>query len=467
MPELREVTPAYTAWKIAEGSAQIAFLSLPENVIHVAKLAVLDSVGCMAGGSTVEPGRKLLQMLSTWASMGGGVVVGSPARLAVPHAAYANAYLANVLDYDDTYDGLGHPGAPIVAAALAAGEAARASGSDLLAAVVAGYEVCIRIADAIRPSPDRIHQVWGQGTILIFGAAVAAGRLLGLGTERLVDALGLAGVHAPVPAVRKFGYSARPLSWIKNNFGWTSMGGVLSAQLAGLGFGGNRSIFDGAEGFWVMASSDRCEIREMTDGLGTDYRMAGLSFKPYPACRYIHTTLDALTALVNRYEITPERVDRIIVRSAKKVLDYADYTPRTLVDGQFSIPYLAAMVILRRSPGYAWSDEASLSSPTVATLARKVAFEHNPAADTYYRNLRVASEVEVRLADGTTVSQAVTVPSGDPQHSLSTETLAEKFLSLAEPVLGPAQSQTLLDTILSLEAVQDISEIMPLAQPGQ
>jgi 2-methylcitrate dehydratase PrpD len=207
------VPERYASEVLAEILAAAQYDDFPEPIVSKAKEAILDALGCMIGGSTLQPGQVVLQMVTAMGGAPEATVVSLKQRVPTPWAAYANSYLANLLDYDDTYGGVGHPGGPIVAAALAVGDQRRASGKDFLAAVILGYEAAIRIAEAIKPTSDRAQRVSGQGTIFVYGAATAAGRLFGFEAEQLADALTLAGTHAPVPTVRKFGYSAGP-AWV-------------------------------------------------------------------------------------------------------------------------------------------------------------------------------------------------------------------------------------------------------------
>lgn len=459
------VLEKYTSEILAELLAAPQYDDFPEPIVGKAKQAILDSFGCMIGGSILQPGQIVLEMI---ASMGGkpeATVVSLRERVPTPWAAYANAYLANLLDYDDTYGGLGHPGGPIIAAALAVADQHRASGQDFISAVILGYEAAVRIGEAVKPTSDRAKRVSGQGTIFVFGAATAACRLLGLTAGQLADVLTLAGTHSPVPAVRKFGYSARPLSWIKNNLGWASMGGVWASMLVQKGFRGNRSFFDGDTGFWLMTSSDQWNKERLLTPFGEDYALAHLSFKPYTSCRYIHTTLDALTEIIRQHGVIVDKVKRIIIKSTKKAQDFADYAPHGPIDGQFSMPYVVAMTLLGIPPGHAWQLEERLTDPNVMEIARKVTITEDQEAEKYWQDLRVVSTVGVELVDGRYYEESVVTPKGDPDNPLSNQDLVEKFMALAEPVVGEPRSEELLGHLDSLETLQDFSTLAELLRP--
>src|SRR5207247_5197930 len=212
-------------------------------VVGAVKRLVLDHLGCALGGSRTPLARAAADVAV--ADRGSGAtVIGTRRRAAPGPAAFANATAANALDYDDT-GATGHPGATVIPAALALGEVRDRSGADVLAAVLAGYEVWSRIAGAIQPSWERRVRVYGNGVTQTFGAAVAGARLLGLDTEATLCALGLAGAFAPLPHDGKIGWEEGRISWVKDNVAWPAEGGVRAALLAERGFRATREVLDG------------------------------------------------------------------------------------------------------------------------------------------------------------------------------------------------------------------------------
>ena len=194
-------------------AAALRWEELPPAVQAKTRELVLDSIGCAVGGTVLAASRALAEMVAEWGGQPEAQVMGVALRAPAAHAAYVNAYLANALDFDDTYLVIGHPGAAVIPTALAVGEARGASGEAVLAAIVAGYEVACRIGYAITPTLQRFDQVFGLPTWHTWGAVVAAGRVLGLKPEQLADAMGVSGPHAMVPHVRKYGLEDRPVSW--------------------------------------------------------------------------------------------------------------------------------------------------------------------------------------------------------------------------------------------------------------
>jgi 2-methylcitrate dehydratase PrpD len=404
-------------------------------------------------------------VIDLFCEMGGkreATILATKDRLPCLHACYVNAYLANVLDFDDTYSTISHPGSMVVPPALAVAEMLGLGGQRLLTAVVVAYEVSLRIATAIQPTRSRARQVWGWNTHQIFGAVTATCKLMDLDREHVTHAFGLAGVNAPVPSVRKEGYdlAERPFSWAKNNYGWAAMGGVLAAFLASKGFLGNRFILEGERGFWVMAGSDSCDFAALTSGLGDDYLICDTSFKPYAACRYTHTALDAVRTILSRERVDPYQVETVVVRTFSELRDNFLGEPENIIDAQFNLPYLVALEISGRSPSWGLS-ETDLHRDDVRDLARKVEVVAEPEADSaFFERRAMPSAVELHLAGGKVLSASLETPRGGPGQRMSREGLLEKFHRLVDPVWGPERAERFAETVRGLEEVEDIASLI-------
>lgn len=453
-----------TTCMLAEYISRAEFEDLPEKVIDAAKGFVLDSLGCALGGSQLKPGKIIISLLGEMGGKPEATILSTKTRVPCLNAVYVNSSLANLLDFDDSYNALGHPGATTIPPGLALGESLGVSGRIFLLAVILGYEVMIRIGRAITPSPDRFKKVMGLSVFQIFGAVVTAGKLLGLDTQRMAMAMGFAGASAPVPNSRKIGLELddRPFSWIKNNYGWASMGGVLAAKLAAKGFIGSQRIFEGDRGFWIMASSDQCDYQKMTHGIGTDYLMLKNSYKPYSACRWAHSSLDATAKLMKDNSFDPERITFIEVNSFEEIANKFGVTkPDNIIDAQFSLPYLIALELLGRSSRFGLR-EGDLEDPRVFRMAKKVLLcEDAEATERFTKDRVMPSRVVIRMDDGKTLSETVTVPKGDPDNNLSRNEVLSKFRQLAAPVVGEGETERLIEVIDHLEGVEDISELIP------
>ena len=407
----------------------------PDDVAAAARACLLDSLGCMLGGTRVAEVTTAVRLVLGWGQTTEAGVPGLTGRYPAPLAAYAAAQFANALDYDDTVLGVGHPGAAVVATALAVGQARQADGPDLLRAIVAGYEAAVRIGRATAPSRERAQAVRGHPWA-VFGAAAAAATLLGLDAGEMAEAFGLSAQHALVPTVGK--WYDRPISPLKNNYGWAAAGGILAAALVAEGARTQRGVLDGETGFWVMASSDRWQPDVALAGLGTNFAIRQVEFKPFAACRYMQTALDALGQILARHRPEPAAVHEVVIRAAARAHVFADYAPRTLLDAQFSLPFAAAALLLGRP-----LTRFDPVDDELAELAHRVRIETDPVFEPRASFTGLPARVELRLTGGELLTARVDVPPGDPSRPLSADDLRRKFLDLAVPILGGGTARSL------------------------
>jgi 2-methylcitrate dehydratase PrpD len=437
----------------------------PDDVVTHAEHLVLDSLGVMLGGTRLEQAQIVTEF---WAEQGGtpaATVPGASERLPLPTAAYLNCYLANLLDYDDTYSGraIGHPGATVVPAAVAVAEATGADTRSLLEAVLVGYECSIRVGDAIMPTPERSAQVVGTGTWQIFGPAAAAAKLLDCDAEQVADALGMAGMNAPVPLVRKVGIASPGFQWLKNNYGWAAMGGVVAAELAARGFLGSRDIFDGPTGFWRMAASDSFDEAVLHRDLDEWWAVRDVSFKPYSSCRWTHAALDCVLDLRERVE--PDEIRSIRVDTFREGAAL-DSVPDTVFEAQFSLPFVVAVALLGYEPGFEWLSADRVEDPEVAALVERVETHADPEMTAWYEaDGQMAAAVTIQTTAGEDLTARTDDPRGDPAKQLSYDAVRTKFHQLADPLLGESAADAVEATALSLTEARPINSLTdPLAQ---
>ncbi len=428
-----------TAYFLADLTHQISANSLPASVLDKTADLILDSIGCMIGGTCTEQGQKIIDIFSAMKGIEEAAVYGTSRRLPLLNSIYTNAYTASTLDMDDTYDG--HPGSTVIPVALSMGEALGASGKQVLEAIVAGYEVGIRISNGIKPTAERTEKVRGINTWQIFCATAVAAKLLELDREQTAHAYGHAAIHASVPSLRKWGFIDGKIQWLKNNFGYTCYGGVLSAMLAQNGFIADTTIFDGEDGFWIMASSDQCDYNAIRTPADIFY-IHKVHTKPYAACRHIHPTLDAIEAIVQKHRIEPQQIDRIQVETFYEVVkDYTSF-PTLPFDIVFSAPFLIALMLHRIPPGPEWFELTRLTDKSLRQTAAKVHFEEWDEASRLYPlvNRELMSRVTLTANSGEKLFEEIRIPKGDPRNPMSAAEIAAKFHKLTDKVIGEERS---------------------------
>jgi 2-methylcitrate dehydratase PrpD len=440
------------------------FADFPKKVVERAKTCLMDSVGCALGGYNTQLSRVVFGVVKEMSGKDESTLYGDGAKVPCANAAFANAVATNALDIDDT--AFGHPGATIIPAALAVGESIGCSGKDLLTAIICGYEVEARITAAIQPSPERFLMVWGIGTPQIFGATAAAAKLLRLDSPSMASAFGIAGTFAPVPSERDcWSWTKRPLHWVKDDVAFPAYGGVLSTLLAKRSFIGSRNILDGDKSFYIMAGSDRCDYDRMTRGLGEIYDILNVSFKPYASCKRTHPCLDAIKSIVETYSLKPENIENVNVKMFAPIQnEFTDYSPMNIVDAEFSLPYVAAMVILGEKAGPNWFTEDKLRSSRVLSLAKKVEVndQDEEAKKALLYNGKTIGKVTITTKDGRTFKERRNFARGDPERPLTEAEFREKFIHLASFVLSQSRIEKLIETINEIEKTKDIRQFTQL-----
>jgi 2-methylcitrate dehydratase PrpD len=450
-----------------------SFEKLPSAVVEKAKIHILDSIGCVLGGSRSAIGRSVLK---TFKAMGGepeATLIGGGLKVPTIHAAFVNGTNANALDFDDAYlsNAIGHPGSSTIPAALAAAEWRPANGREIINAIVTAYEVGNRIGLGIQPTKERLDKVWGFGTWQTFCAVIAAAKIIKLNFEQLFNAFGVAGATAPLPCTQKWGWdiSERPIHWVKEPTGWPCWTGTLAAILAENGFIGNRYILDGENGFWIMAGSDQCDYEKMISGLGEEYTILNdMSIKPYSCCRWQHPALDGLKLIMQNNKLAAEEIAEININTFYWVKTQEIYEPAGVVDAQFAIPFTAAMIVLGRKPGPGWYAEENLEDPLIKEISKKVKVKIDPELDRVYVNEgEQTAKVEVITTSGARYSEHIKIPSGDPRNPLSYGEIEDKFVTQASYVLNQETIKRVLELIADFENIRDIKAFMALLVGNQ
>lgn len=452
---------------LAQYAVETGFENHPTDTVELAKTFVLDNLGCMIGGAQTILGGTMIETIGVMGGAPQASVVGGSIMVPTIQAALINGTTANALDFDETLHGLGHPSSSVIPAALALGERKKVTGRELITAILVGYDIGNRVGRAIQPSYERLKQVWCVGTWQTFGAVAAAAKILGHNLEKTLNAYGIAGATAPLPNTQKWGWdlSERPIHWVKEPTGWPSWTGTLAAELAAGGFIGNRYILDGANGFWIMAGSDRCDFERMTEGLGQDFEIRHLSIKPYSSCRWQHAALDCVQELMTRYAITPEQIERVTVRSFDWVASHEIYAPKDMVDAEFSVPHTVAMVLLGHPPGSRWYAPDVLHDPDVIAFSRKITVKMDEEINrAYHAEGKIGARVEITTIEGEVYEVASDSPRGDPSNPLSQVEVEEKFRGLAKETLSEDAVGQLIEGVRRLEELEDITSLLRLTR---
>jgi len=441
---------------IAKYIERIKYNDIPRAAIEKIKLCILDSIGCALGGSMTDEGNIVIKSLLKGGGQGSSTIFGHKIRTSLSSAVFINSVFTNILDFDDTY--IGHPGATIVPVALNVGEFRNISGKDIITAMIIGYEIAIRIGIGLRSTVERKY-VHGHGTWQVFGSTVTASKLLGLNNEEMVNALGIAGANAPVPSVMKTVFGLTGPTIAKNNFGIASEVGVISALLAGNGFSGPKDIFDGETGFWRMIGTNHCDLDRVFDNLNSEYKILNVAFKPYPCCRLIHSSIEAVMNTLNENDIALRDVEKIVIKNISPLSSqpFSAQEPKNMTEAQFSLPYVIACAIRNISP-LEWCKNIMNSS--LLEVARKVESRVDSNADNSFQNDpgKIPATAIVYIKNGKEYSNKVEIPKGDPRNPFTEEALKGKFKKLTIGALGD-KDKAIVNMIMKLEKLENINSL--------
>ena len=450
--------------KLAQFVAELSYDDLPDAVIERTKLLILDITGIMIRARhDAESTPSMIAAIGRLGLAAGDCsVIGDGRRYAPTAAALANGTLAHSLDFDDTHAaGSLHSSAPIVPAALAAAEMTGASGKDLIAACVAGYEVQIRLALALNPSDHYDRGFHPTATCGVFGAAAAVAKLLGLHVRGVEHAFGIA-LSQAAGSMQFLADGA----WTKrSHVGQAASNGLICATLAAEGFKGPAEAFEGKWGF-LAAYAPNPDESKVTAGLGSHWETLRLAVKPYPSCRYSHAAMDGLIALQRAHGFTADDVEEVEIglpETGYKIIGEpaaAKVSPTSVVEGQFSMPFCAAVAL--REGGLAWDDYARyIDDSDTAALCKRVETVVDPRAQAAFpANMAAAVRVRTRDSEYRTF---VEVPKGEPDNFMSQAEFKSKFDGLCAPYLDDNRRTRLADALLALEDANSVTAICSLS----
>ncbi|MCA1644970.1 MAG: MmgE/PrpD family protein [Chloroflexi bacterium] len=452
-------SPARTvAGALAEFCMDLHWDTLDDQVQVRTRELLLDLIGVALAGSRQPSSPPAVEVAVRLGGQGQASVIGADRRTSAVWAALANGTAAHAVELDDvTTESSLHPGVAVIPAALALAEELGATPAALLEAIVAGYEVTMRVGNALNPASAYARGFHPTGIAGVFGATMAAGRLLGLDVDALTNALGIAGTLA----AGSLEYLADG-AWTKRlNPGWAGHAGITAAHLARAGFSGPASVFEGRLGV-LHAYSDAPFPERLLADLGRPLQIMRVSIKPYACCRYNHGLIDCVLRVVQTHKVAPPDVARIrlgvLSGGALLVADPIDQkrTPQTVVDAQFSAPYAAAAALVFGRGGIDVYTPECLQDAHVRALMARTDCYRDADLDARYPKQWPAS-AEIHLTDGRVLATHVEFATGEPENPVPRNALIDKFASLTEATLSNATEAA--ERILTLDTQPSLSRL--------
>jgi 2-methylcitrate dehydratase PrpD len=427
--------------QLAEHFSGTTFERQPPLALHEMKRLLIDYVGVALAGSQTASGR----IAGDFASRTGGIpeasVIGRPGRVPAVHAAFANAIAQHSLELDDIdEEALFHYAPPVMSATLAVSQQVGASGRDVLNAALGGCEMMARLSRATNPEL-RNRGFHSTPTCGAFGAAVAAGRLLGLSAEQMTSAIGLAGAQAS-GLMEMYGTSMQK----RFNPGPAARNGVTAAQMASLGFTGADTILEGERGFG-RAFAGKLDVAPLTDGLGEVVPVV-VEYKPYSCARPIHNAIDCALELRPKLHGRLDTIESITVRRHPMWAHYHGISrPRTYHEAQMSLPYSVVVALVDGGALPAqYTDPRVTGDAQLLDLAGRVVIEPD---ESLARG--VSCRMIVTMRSGQVLESVVDYPLGSIQNSMDDEALIRKSRELVTPLIGADRFAQFVSMALDLE----------------
>lgn len=461
---------------LARYVTELRFEDLPEATREAARGALLDQLGIMLMGSTLEWTQPLYRLTQDIGGSGEATVIGKGDRFGAVDAAAVNANFAHSCELDDSgHNGGAHSGALSVPVSLALCEERRLSGRDLLLGIVTGYELLYRVGRVMtRPAVEiGFHH---QSVVGPFGVTAAAARLLGLSRDDTAQALAIAGSHSS--GTMEYDQAGGEVKRYHNAM--ATRAGIVSAMLARNGLTGPRTIFEGRRG--VARLFSRVEDPSLIiDGLDDRswFAVEGRTMKTYPTVGTVPTSIQALTRLMEEHGFTADEVERIDVWIQPHALQHggAVLVPTDTLSAQFSLAFSLGLRLVRgRNDLRDYMDPSLWRDPAILRVGQILHLHGDPrygkkdekkdAGQSVNWKTVQGARLRVELADGRAFEHEELHRKGSPAYPMTEAEQHDKFRGLASAVLDERSVERVIEAVGDIEALDDVGALMKLMRPA-
>jgi|KBSMisStaDraftv2_1062788.scaffolds.fasta_scaffold07528_6 2-methylcitrate dehydratase PrpD len=426
---------------------------IPDAVRHHAKRGIVNMLGVALHATQHPPVRMLLDLFAEEGGHPRASVLGLGVKTTLQNAAMANGLLAHLDDFDDTFlPTVFHPSAPTIPPAMALAEGRQLSGRKLLTACALGLEVSCRIAQTVQEV--RHGAVWHMtGTVGPFGAATAAGRLLGLNADEMARAYGLAGTQAS--GLREtFGTMTKSF-----HPGRAAQSGILAAELAKRGFSSTDSILEGSHGFIAALAPGSTDLAQAGEALKLHWELLNNAFKPYACGILAHAMVDAMLALRARLGPVTERIVSVGGRVNPLAIKLEGNShPKSGLASRLSFQHAMSVAFIDGAAYPSQFTDARACDPAVARLREKIDMTGDAVIG------QDACELILTLDDGSTHSEHVAHATGTLENPMTDAQIDAKFRATAQSVLPSGRVDELLEMLARLEHLDNVGELMELCR---
>jgi len=444
--------------QIARFAVNLKYDDLPAEVVHGVKRFLYDSIGCAYGGYHTKDVRIMRDIYAEMGGKAAATLFCWKDKIPAVNAALVNSLMIRALDFNDIYwkEDPSHP-SDLIPAALAAGELVDAPMKDVITAIVLAYEFEMRLCEFAVPGIR--ERKWHHATLTQFVSPVAAGKLLGLSEDQMVNAIGISGSHSHTIGCP----TAGKLTMMKNTVDPMAVqAGFFAALMAQKGYSGTEAVFEGKEGL-MDVYGEGWNTGKLLDGMGESFKILDCSMKAFPTEALTHTHLSATLKVVTENDIQPEDIDEVtvttIARACDILFDPHKYEPETRETADHSLPYCIARALLDREITTRSFDDDRIKDPRLKEVIHKIKGEASEEFEKMFP-AKQPSRVTIRIRDGKEYSVYLEYPKGDPREPMTMADLETKFNSLSDGLLSKERQQAVRDMVFSCETIDSAREFM-------
>ncbi|PPR64923.1 MAG: hypothetical protein CFH10_00095 [Alphaproteobacteria bacterium MarineAlpha4_Bin2] len=420
-----------TTLALAEELANLEYDQFSGEDIEQIQRLILDYSAVSLCGS-IQPWGRILTAWGQNNGAGSSMLIGSGYRVSASTAGLVNGTSAHGYELDDTHDkSMSHPGTVVISASFAIGNNIGATGKEVMTAIVAGYEAMTRIGMAA--NPVKVIEFGRHPTCLFgpFGAATAAGRLLGLDGRGIAKAWGIA--LSMASGANQFAFEPKGTMVKRMHGGIPAQNGITAAQLSHLGLEGPVKGIEGEMGFLHLFGKEP-RPEQLRKGGNEAFEVHNISIKPYSCCRKFHSLIDALGEATGGFELDASAIDRITVYSPETAItSHQMKRPDSVMAAQYSMPYIVGATLAYGPTRFDAYGDDHHNDDRILELIDRVEARHESSFDALVP-AKMPNRVDLHLRDGSTRSAEILDSRGTPIHPLSTDGVLEKARALCETV---------------------------------
>jgi 2-methylcitrate dehydratase len=445
---------------MARFTRNLCYEQLSPEAVGLAKRFLLDSIGCAMGGSKTADVQIMLDLYNGLGGKPESTVINSRKKIPMIHSCLLNSLMIRALDFNDIYweQDPAHP-SDLIPAALSPAEVLQKDGKELIVGIVLAYEWEQRLCEFAVPGIR--ERKWHHATLTQFVAPLTAGKLLDLSEDQMVNAVGICASHNLTLGV----VTAGKLTMMKNTVDpMATQAGLIAALLARRGYEGPEYIMEGREGF-ADTLGGYFDLDLLTDGLGESFRITRCSMKAFPTEALIHSPLSAVIQLMKLHRLHKNQIQQVLVRTISRAVDIlsdpSKYNPHTRETADHSLPYCIAVSIIDGTVTPESFIETKIMNQEIRDFLPKIKVVADAEIEKTFPALK-RTIVEITTTAGQQYELMVDYPLGDYRNPMDDQIFFTKFDSLVLPHLSGKKRDQLVDLVLNLERIKNISVLMKL-----